>query len=146
MNRNDRIKSLEEVKKELEDLAELQKSDPEAAKIVAKAALIRTGVLNDDGSSKEQIVTESHIGYEEVNKSYENVVATMRECMDGLRYLGDGDYEKTRKLIAKSLVDSCFVDQHGHIIVHEKRAPHVEAFFKRIDDEMRASGKQRVRK
>ena len=64
MNRNGRIKTLEEAKKELESLEELQKNDPAAAKIVAKAALIRTGVLNEDGSSKEHIVTESLIGYE----------------------------------------------------------------------------------
>ena len=146
LNRNGRIKTLEEAKKELENLEELQKNDPAAAKIVAKAALIRTGVLNEDGSSKEHIVTESLIGYEENNMSYESIVDTMKKCMKGLRDLGDGDYEKTRSLIKDSLMDSGFVTKDGHLIVREKRAPHVEAFFKRVEDEMKASGKQRVRK
>ena len=146
MNRNDRIKTLEKAKKELESLENLQKSDPEAAKIVAKAALIRTGVLNEDGSSKEQIITESHIGSDVVSSSYEDVVDTMRECMRDLRDLGDGDRDKTRNLIKDSLMDSGFITRDRHIIVREKRAPHVEAFFERVEAEMRASKKQKVRK
>ena len=70
----------------------------------------------------------------------------MKKCMKGLRDLGDGDYEKTRSLIKNSLKDSGFVTKDGHLIVREKRAPHVEAFFKRVEDEMKASSKQRVRK
>lgn len=144
MNRNDKIKALEEAKRELEDLKELQKNDPATAKIVAKAALIKTGVLNEDGSSKEEIVTESHIGYFEDNDiSYEEIVNTMRDCMDGLRNLGDGDREKTRNFIKKALIDSGFVDKMGHLLVREKRAPHVEAFFKRVEAERRALEKQK---
>ena len=137
---------LQGMRQVIKNLEKLEKENPEEAKRQAIEALIKSGVLNEDGSTKEQIVTESHIGYDEVNMSYETIISTMEKCMSGLRDLGDGDYEKTRSLIAKSLVDSCFVDQHGHIIVHEKRAPHVEAFFKRIEDEMNASSKQRVRK
>ena len=144
MNKNDNM--LQEMKQVMENLERLAKENPEEAKRQARESLIRCGLLNEDGSSKEHIVTESHIGYEEEELSYESVVASMKECMSNLRDLGDGDYEKTRHLIAKSLVDSCFVDQHGHIIVHEKRAPHVEAFFKRMDDQMNTLGRQRVRK
>lgn len=145
MNRNN-DNMLQNMKQVMENLEKLAKENPEEARKQARESLIRCGILNEDGSQKEHIVTEPHIGYEEVGMSYESVVASMKECMSVLRDLGDGDYIKTRHLIAKSLVDSCFVDQHGHIIVHEKRAPHVEAFFKRIDDEMSVSGKQRVRK
>lgn len=147
MNRKDRIKALEDAKKELEDLAELQKSDPAAAKIAAKAALIRTGVLDENGNSKEEIVAEPHVGYyENNNMSYEDVVNTMRDCMDTLRDLGDGDREKTRALIRDSLIDSGFVSRDGHLIVREKRAPQVEAFFKRVEAERRASEKQKIKK
>lgn len=60
MSRNNRIKTHEEVLKAIEDLRELQKTDPVAARIVARVALIKTGVLNEDGSSKEKIVDYPH--------------------------------------------------------------------------------------
>ena len=55
-----RIKSHDEVIRELQDLKNLVQTDPETAKIVARVALIRTGVLNEDGSSKDQIVDYPH--------------------------------------------------------------------------------------
>lgn len=146
MNKDNIVKTSEEFEKGMQDLRELEKSDPEAAKIVAKAALIRSGVLNEDVTPKESIITESHnIGFYEDNVSYETIVHTMRKCMNELRNLGDGDSEKTRELIGKSLIDSGFVDKFGHLIVREKRAPHVEAFFRRVEEETNAKN-QRVRK
>lgn len=35
----------------------LKKTDPEEAKRISREALIRSGVLNEDGSKKERIVT-----------------------------------------------------------------------------------------
>ena len=63
MNRRNRIKTHEDVQKKIEELKELQRKDPETARILAKIALIKTAVLNKDGSSKEQIVDYPHIGY-----------------------------------------------------------------------------------
>ena len=137
---------LQDMRQAIENLEKLAKENPEEAKRQALKSLAKCGVLNDDYSPKEQIVDESYIGYEENSMSYEDIVETMKNCMEGLRNLGDGDHDKTRTLIAQSLVDSRFVDRHGHIIVREKRAPHVEAFFRRVEEEMKASGKQRVRK
>ena len=58
MNRN--IKTHKEVDKYIKGLRELAKEDPETVKIIAKVALIKTGVLNEDGSSKGNIVDYPH--------------------------------------------------------------------------------------
>ncbi len=63
MHRNSRIKTHEEVQKELQDLKKLVQTDPETAKIIARIALIKTGVLDESGSSKGQIIDYPHIGY-----------------------------------------------------------------------------------
>ena len=55
-----RIRSHEEMMKKLEEFKEFAKSDPEAARIVARVALIKTGVLNEDGTAKEQIIDYPH--------------------------------------------------------------------------------------
>lgn len=60
--------------KKLKSFAE---ENPEEAKIIARKTLIETGVLNNDGSQKENIVTEPHVGnpddlveyYAEYNKN-----------------------------------------------------------------------------
>ena len=64
-----RRSSVEELSNQMKDylarLTKLAHDDPETAKIVARVALIKTGVLNEDGTSKENIVDyPSHIGYE----------------------------------------------------------------------------------
>ena len=146
MNRKEKINTLEEVKKELEDLKELQRSDPTAAKIVAKVALIKTSVLNEDKNSKEHVFTESHIDFDETNMSYEDIVDTMKNCLISLRELGGGNLVETRAIIRKTLIDSGYIDNHGHIIAREKRSPQVEEFFKRLEAEMRVSQEQRIRK
>lgn len=48
-----------EFKKYVENLENCAKTHPEEAKIEAEEALIKTGVLNKDGSVKEEIITES---------------------------------------------------------------------------------------
>lgn len=48
-----------DLKKYVENLEEYAKTHPEKAKIEAEEALIETGVLNKDGSTKEEIITES---------------------------------------------------------------------------------------
>lgn len=48
-----------EFKKYVENLEKCAKTHPEKAKIEAEEALIKTGVLNKDGSVKEEIITES---------------------------------------------------------------------------------------
>ncbi len=63
-----RIKTHKDVEKEIKDFIDLIKKDPETAKIVARIALIRTGVLNENGSSKENIVDYPHTGYETNSK------------------------------------------------------------------------------
>lgn len=143
MTIEERVKALEKAKQELEDLS---KNDPETAKILARVALIKTGVLNENGTPKEQIVTEPHIGFYENNMSYEEVVDTMRDCLSSLRELGNGDLNETRVLVLRSLIDSGYIDKNGHIIAREKRAPQVEAFFRRLEAETGVSKKQRVRK
>lgn len=137
---------LQAMKQYLENFEKLAKENPEEAKIQAKESLIRCGVLNEDGSPKEHIVTEPHIGYDELSMSYEDVVATMKKCLISLRKLGEDDPEKTHDIIGKSLVDSRFIDRNGHIIVPEKRSPQVEEFFRRIERECNVSNRQRVRK
>ena len=87
-----------------------------------------------------------HIDYEKEPVSYEKVVTNMRSCLEDLRLLGNEDPEKTRELIAKSLIDSEFIDKRGHILTFEKRSPQVEEFFKRFDLENNISGRQRIRK
>lgn len=47
------------LKKYVENLEKYAKTHPEIAKIEAKKALIETGVLNKDGSAKEEIITET---------------------------------------------------------------------------------------
>ncbi len=65
-----RIKNHDDVIKAIEDFKELAKRDPETAKIVARIALIKTGVLNEDGSSKKNIVDYPHsLIYESNNVS-----------------------------------------------------------------------------
>ena len=54
------IKTHKDVEKEIRDFNDLIKNDPETAKIVARIALIRTGVLNEDGTSKDSIVDYPH--------------------------------------------------------------------------------------
>ena len=51
-----------EVNKYIERLNLLAKINPELAKEEARKSLIETGVLNKDGSQKENIVTEPHVG------------------------------------------------------------------------------------
>ena len=63
-----RIKTHKDVEKEIKDFNDLIKKDPETAKIVVRIALIRTGVLNENGSSKENIVDYQYIGYETNSK------------------------------------------------------------------------------
>lgn len=145
MNR-DKDSMLQAMKQYLENFEKLAKENPEEAKIQAKESLIRCGVLNEDGSPKEHIVTEPHIGYDEPSMSYEDIVSTMRECYDGLKKLGEGDRKKTHDLMCQSLLDSRFIDRNGHIIVPEKRSPQVEEFFRRIESQCNISGRQRVRK
>lgn len=53
MNKNN------EFKEYVENLEKSAKTHPEKAKIEAEKALIETGVLNKDGSTKEEIITES---------------------------------------------------------------------------------------
>lgn len=48
-----------DLKKYVENLEEYTKTHPEKAKIEAEEALIETGVLNKDGSTKKEIITES---------------------------------------------------------------------------------------
>ena len=48
-----------EFKKYVENLEKCAKAHPEKAKIEAEEALIETGVLNKDGSTKKEIITES---------------------------------------------------------------------------------------
>lgn len=48
-----------ELKRYVENLEKCAKAHPEKAKIKAEEALIETGVLNKDGSTKEEIITES---------------------------------------------------------------------------------------
>lgn len=48
-----------EFKKYVENLEKCTKTYPKKAKIEAEEALIETGVLNKDGSTKEKIITES---------------------------------------------------------------------------------------
>ncbi len=133
-------------KEHLEYLRELGKSDPEYAKKLAKDTLMLVGILNSDGSEKEYIVNESHIGYDEEPVSYEKVVTNMKNCLEDIRLLGNDDPKKTRELIIKSLMDSEFIDGRGHIITFEKRSPQVEEFFRRFDLENNISGRQRIRK
>ncbi|MBQ6547141.1 MAG: hypothetical protein IJL74_04005 [Bacilli bacterium] len=53
----------------LDYLKQLSKDDPETAKILAMDALIKTGVLNEDGTPKESIVDEPpYVGYYTNNK------------------------------------------------------------------------------
>ena len=148
MDKNNRIKTHNDVEKELQDLKRLERDDPEAARIVAKVALIKTGVLNENGGKKEQIIESPHIGYEEENMSYEEVIATMRMCINSLRQLGEGDIKKTHAIARQSLVDSGFVSKDGHIVVRELRSPQVEEFFRRVESEhnVSVSNKQRIRK
>ena len=68
-----RKSSVEELSDQMKDylarLTKLAHEDPETAKIVARVALIKTGVLNEDGTSKENIVDyPPHIGYENDSK------------------------------------------------------------------------------
>ena len=68
-NLKNRIKTHEDIEKEIRDFKDLIKNDPETAKIVARIALIRTGVLNENGSSKENIVDYPYTGYEITSKT-----------------------------------------------------------------------------
>lgn len=79
------------------------------------------------------------------NPSYSDVVLEMNSCLEDLRSLGKGDIKVTRELVGKALMDSGFIDNNGRIIVREKRAPHIEEFFRRIEAETETS-KQKVRK
>lgn len=55
----DKMDRNNEFKKYVENLEEYAKTHPEKAKIEAEEALIETGVLNKDGSTKKEIITES---------------------------------------------------------------------------------------
>ena len=55
-----KIKTHDEVIRELQNLKALVQTDPETAKIVARVALIKTGVLNKNGSRKKQNVDFPH--------------------------------------------------------------------------------------
>ena len=57
-----KIRTREEMKKELQDLKYLVQTDPETAKIIARIALIRSGLLDKNVKSKDQIVDHSHTG------------------------------------------------------------------------------------
>ena len=61
------IKTHKDIEREIRDFNDLIKNDPETAKIVARIALIRTGVLNKNVSSNN-IVDYPHIGYETNSK------------------------------------------------------------------------------
>lgn len=58
---NDYKDLLDEMKAYLKALEKLSNEDPEKAREVAKKALIRTGVLDENGEEKEKSVTESHL-------------------------------------------------------------------------------------
>ena len=53
---------LEAMRDYLEQFEKLALESPEEARQVAHQSLIDTGVLNEDGSPKENIVTDPHIG------------------------------------------------------------------------------------
>lgn len=152
MQKKKKVSSLEKydingLRDYLEEFKKLAEEDPEAAKIAARVSLIRSGVLNEDGSPKENIVDEpSMIGYDVQPMSYEEVVSTMKECIKSLSELGNGNSKETHDIAVQALVDSGFVSKNGHVIVREKRSPQVEEFFKRIERQTDISGRQRVRK
>jgi len=146
MNIEDRIKSVDEMELYLEGLRQLATEDPVKAKEMARESLIKTGVLNEDGSVKEHIVDEPHVGYDKAYMSYSDIVDTMKMCLEHLRLLGDNNPEKTHEITCRSLVAAGFIDKNGHVLVPEKRSPQVEEFFRRIEQECEASSRQRVRK
>lgn len=49
------------MKKYVEELERQALLNPESAKLEAEKALIETGILNSDCTSKEQIVTEKYL-------------------------------------------------------------------------------------
>lgn len=52
------------LRKAIVDFEELKKNDPEEAKKQSTESLIRAGILNEDGSPKEQIVTGMFFGWD----------------------------------------------------------------------------------
>ena len=59
LNKNETEEKKIKMEDYLENFKKFAKTNPEEAKKVALEVLIATGVLNEDGSSKEQIVTSS---------------------------------------------------------------------------------------
>ena len=57
-----------DMKEYLENFKKLAKEHPEEAKKIATEVLIETGVLDENGNYKEQIVTEPQCGYSKVLK------------------------------------------------------------------------------
>ena len=57
-----KIRTREEMKKELQDLKYLVQTDPETAKIIARIALIRSGLLDKNVKSKDRMVDHPHTG------------------------------------------------------------------------------------
>ena len=144
MNKEENIEIIE---KYLENMKQLAQTNPTVAKEKAREDLIRTRVLNEDGSPKEHIVDyPPHVGYDVAPMSYEEIVATMRECVGSLSKIGDGDATKTHSIAVQALIDSGFVSRDGHVIVREKRSPQVEEFFRRVESQCDMSNRQRVRK